>query len=43
MMPLAAFTQSLGEESNRFPVFAPAWLEQASALQSPQRESEFAF
>lgn len=45
MMPLAAFTLGLGEEekSNPFPVFAPAWLEQASALQTPQRESEFTF
>ena len=44
VMPLAAFTQGLQDESNLFPVFAPAWLDQASALQSPQpRESDFIF
>jgi hypothetical protein len=35
MMPLAAYMQGLGEESNLFPVFAPAWLDQASVLQRP--------
>lgn len=44
VMPLAAFTQGLHDETNLFPVFAPAWLDQASALQSPQpRESDFIF
>ena len=42
MMPLAAYTQGLGEASNLFPVFAPAWLDQASALQTlQQRACEF--
>lgn len=41
--PLAAYSEGLQEESHLFPVFAPAWLDQASALQTPLAESEFKF
>lgn len=37
MMPLAAYGKGPGITNPSFPVFDPAWLDQASALQSPQQ------
>lgn len=33
-MPVAAFGEVLGADSTSFPVFDPAWLDQAAALQT---------
>lgn len=37
-MPLAAYGEGLGTESTLFPVFTPAWLDQACELQRSQTE-----